>query len=476
MKHNTMSKRLRGAAAALSTLLAAAALVALLASCEDEDDTYVTELVYDYETVTTDVQLDAVAVVFDFSIDEDTDEVTTNYISYDGTKYSFDWMDPGEIENDLISTGWFSSGEASAGDVAFRYTFSASDLKAGVTLSLVDSDSGTFGWQIGDEVGDEGSPWGTLVCTYSGTTVTGLLDDVVVNGAYSTGGAEATWVSPSSLTVSGTAELVCMRVGSVLVINATLLQGETDTAASTYTVVVKGFSENELTIELLDSDGDDIEADFYADLSVADEVTTNYISYDGTKYSFDWGTSTAMTNNDSDGDTWWNGATSTVSLSSGDFALRFTWENTRDPDYSDVVLEFYNSSGYFDWTVGVEPSVGDPWGLLVLNNSATDWASGISVESAFTADGETGTNWVSPGAITGDFGGTYEVVVLRTGTTLIINATILHDSGGYVVSTYTVVVEGFTTAALTGLLNGNPYWIDDPYYATATISKSTVSE
>ena len=462
MKHNTMTKRLRGAAAVLPAILAAAALVALLASCEDEDDEYVTK------TVVTDVE-------FDFSIDEDTGEVCTNYISYDGTKYSFEWMDPGEIENDLISTGWFSSGEASAGDVAFRYTFSASDLKEGVTLSLVDSDSGTFGWQIGDEVGDEGSPWGTLVCTYSGTTVTGLLDDVVVNGAYSTSGTETTWVSPSSLTVSGTAELVCMRVEDVLVINATLLQGETDTAASTYTVVVKGFSENALTIELLDSDGDEIDADFYADLSVAGEVTTNYISYDGTKYSFEWGSSTAMTNKDTNGTSWWDGATSTVSLSSGDFALRFTWENTRDPDYSDVVLEFYNSSySYFDWTVGVEPTEGsDPWGALMLSNGS--YLSGMSVYSAFTADGEAGTNWVSPGAITGDFGGTYEVVVLRTGTTLIINATILHDSGGYVVSTYTVVVEGFTTAALTGLLNGNPYWIDDPCYNTATITTSTVS-
>ena len=225
------------------------------------------------------------------------------------------------------------------------------------------------------------------------------------------------------------------------------------------------------------SDETEVDVEFgYSIDESTDEVTTNYITYDGTKYSFSWGSSTAMTNNDSDGATWWNGATSTVSLSSGNFAVRFTWENTRDVNYSDVVLEFYNSSSsYFDWTVGIEPSEGsDPWGALILSNGS--YLSGINVYSAFTADGETGTNWIAPGTETGEFGGTYEVVVLRTRTTLIINATILHDAGGYVTSTYTVVVTGFTTDALTGLLNGNPYWIDDPCYNTGTISTNTVSK
>lgn len=116
-------------------------------------------------------------------------------------------------------------------------------------------------------------------------------------------------------------------------------------------------------------------------------VTTSQISVNETTYYLTWGDASELTNNDTSG-SWWDGATDTHSLAAGDFAVRFTWSNTRDINYSDVVAELYDSnSNYWDWTVGDASG----WGTLQGNFTLV-----------YTEDGEVADN-VAPGTSNGEF-------------------------------------------------------------------------
>lgn len=184
----------------------------------------------------------------------------------------------------------------------------------------------------------------------------------------------------------------------------------------------------------------------------ADYVKTESVTIDDTAISLNWDCGTTWENADTDG-SWWNGSVgNTVSLS-GDFSLRVTWSNTRDANYSDVVVEFYNSSLlYWDWTIGDVAG----WGDLLTAGTTT---------YAYTEDGET-ADWVSTGTSNGEFQGLYELVAVRSGSTLLVQVSLVRTADGFdeQVAVYTVTTTGFTTDDLTFTMTGNTYWIDSIVY------------
>ena len=170
--------------------------------------------------------------------------------------------------------------------------------------------------------------------------------------------------------------------------------------------------------------------------------------------------------------TWWDNGTgkglTATSLSSGNFAVRYTWENTDDVNYSDVVVELYDSTPYYwDWTLASLDSSDTTGGTL---DAWGDLQSDTNTTFSYTEDGSSAT-WVAPGGSDGDFDGKYEVVIVRVGTTLVVQATINRASGE--VAVYTVTQTSFTTSALSSTLTGNIYFIDDITVATGTLSSES---
>lgn len=198
----------------------------------------------------------------------------------------------------------------------------------------------------------------------------------------------------------------------------------------------------------------------------ADYVVTESVTVGGTEIALAWDCGATLTNNDVSA-SWWTGGTDAVSLT-GDFQVRLTWQNSTDPNYSDVVVELsYPDSLYWDWTLGAD----DGWGDLLTNCTSTTFS--------YTEDGEEATQ-VTPGSSNGEFQGLYELVVVRSGTTLYVQASIVRTADGFdnQVAVYTVVSEGFSTDDMTFLLTGNPYFISDlmvyyPCEGTCNCTEST---
>ena len=168
----------------------------------------------------------------------------------------------------------------------------------------------------------------------------------------------------------------------------------------------------------------------------------------------------AVVNTDTTDKVWWD-ATIGQTPVSGNFAIEYTWENTRDTYWhQDAVLEFTDGSTYFDMNF----FIGDKfWGeLYATSETATH-------TKTTTYNGETATlpEQKDPNAddFTGDpdacpvWLGDYTATMVRIGSTLTITQTLVLDDGNVwkVVDVFT----GFTTADLTAQIAGNPYWLDD---------------
>lgn len=194
----------------------------------------------------------------------------------------------------------------------------------------------------------------------------------------------------------------------------------------------------------------------YAD----DYITTTGINIDGTDYALTWGEAQDWTNDDTSY-SWWDGTTDTYDLDEGDFALRFTWLNDDDMNYSDVVAEIYDSTpDYWDWTVGDASG----WGVLYDSCSMIDFEYYENgVDASF--------DWIATGSSNSEFGGTYELLMIRVGDILYVMASI-NRSEEDVVAVYKVTSFGITTAAVTAVLTGNPYFIEDLTLSVGTVEKS----
>lgn len=181
----------------------------------------------------------------------------------------------------------------------------------------------------------------------------------------------------------------------------------------------------------------------------------NTIAANGKSYKLTEFKQVEFTNLDVDG-AWWNGGTTDVALPEGNFVLVYTFENKRDLAwYQDCVIEFNNTKlnengetvpdKYFDMNY----MVGGGWGDLLANleHSTVWYQNGTKLDAAPVQ----GANPV--------YGGNYTMVAIRDGSTLTIRQEIVTNSGELYVAID--VITGFTTAAVSARLTGNPFWVDN---------------
>lgn len=135
---------------------------------------------------------------------------------------------------------------------------------------------------------------------------------------------------------------------------------------------------------------------------------------------------------------------------SGDFAIQYTWKNTRDANwYQDIILQLTDGTSYL--TKNFLASA--------LLNTETDlqlWTG--TLNSTVTFNGEAATLPEQGDAANGRFAGDYTANIVRIGSTLIIEQTLVASDGTWkVVDRY----ENFPESNLNVQLTGNPYWVDD---------------
>ena len=168
-----------------------------------------------------------------------------------------------------------------------------------------------------------------------------------------------------------------------------------------------------------------------------------------------------VTNTDTSG-TWWDSAAMGAKQVSGDFAVQYTWENTRDKGwYQDIVLEFTDGTGYFDMNFFLSSG---RWGNPAL------WTGGTCTTEV-TFNGETATLPAQNNG-TDTFYGDYVMTVIRLDDTLFVLQTLDLADGSGVWRVLDVFTE-FPTKALTIQVTGNPYYADNLRVAVGTISEVT---
>lgn len=252
-------------------------------------------------------------------------------------------------------------------------------------------------------------------------------------------------------TWEGEYEVVAVRVGTTLTITETanLTSGDVWTGVLTIT----NFSK----VDLLAQIGGN--AYWLDDITVnvgTVSQTTEVAVGDGYTISVD---RVDITNNDTKNG-WWDGSSSALTLPEGDFALVYTWQNLRDPNwYQDAVIEFWNADAdYFDMNVFLGNAA---WGDLVTKDIEKTCVKMINGE---VVDDIPPQDVASEGIWLGD----YTVYVIRSGDTLYLYQTMTSSVNDNV---YTVVesFSGFTTEALSACISGNPYFIDGITASIGTI-------
>ena len=147
----------------------------------------------------------------------------------------------------------------------------------------------------------------------------------------------------------------------------------------------------------------------------------------------------------------------------GDFAIMYSWTNTRDPYwYQDIVLELTDGTLYFDMNFLLGANA---WGELATNVATHT--------TTVTCNGETATVPAQP--TTDSFAGKYTAKMVRLGDTLTVTQVAVLESGDVweVVDVFT----GFTTAVdLTARVTGNPYWVDDLRVTVGGVSTVTTTD
>ena len=194
----------------------------------------------------------------------------------------------------------------------------------------------------------------------------------------------------------------------------------------------------------------------------ADDVAT--CSCGATKVKYVVGSTTAevifesrenaevVTNTDTSGE-WWDSGPMGQKQISGDFAIQYSWTNTRDVNwYQDVVLELTDGTNYLTKNFFIEA-------LVNTDNVPQLWTASDTAKRSTTTthNGETAT---LPAQNTGSsFEGDYTASIVRIDSTLIIMQTLVLTNGD--VWQVEDVFTGFSTVDLTVQLTGNPYWVDD---------------
>ena len=146
---------------------------------------------------------------------------------------------------------------------------------------------------------------------------------------------------------------------------------------------------------------------------------------------------------------------------SGDFAVQYSWANTRDTNfYHDVALQLQTGGNYFTMNM-LNGSAA--WGTLAT-------AEGVTHQGTVTKNGvETTAPAISSNPVGFSCEGVYTATMIRIGNVLIVRQTIALTSGDVWEAFDTF--SGITQDDLYVELTANPYWADDIRVAVGTISE-----
>ena len=324
-----------------------------------------------------------------------------------------------------------------------------------------------------------GNDWGLRADHYSGNINSSnfaQIAEVQYSAAMSPNYVNAYWDADVILTIQRTGLSV------VVTIDATSLStGE----EFTYTATYASFGTQDTTVSL---GGEDCLISVYGVTvengeapvepphehsfgEYADDVAT--CSCGATKVKYVVGSTTAevifesrenaevVTNTDTSGE-WDPWVWVNVTPVSGDFAIQYTWKNTRDANwYQDIILQLTDGTNYL--TKNFLASA--------LLNTETDpqlWTG--TLNSTVTFNGETATLPAQGDTANGCFAGDYTANIVRIGSTLIIEQTLVASDGTWkVVDRY----ENFPESDLNVQLTGNPYWVDDLRLTVGEMNKTT---
>lgn len=168
-----------------------------------------------------------------------------------------------------------------------------------------------------------------------------------------------------------------------------------------------------------------------------------------------------VTNTDTSGD-WepWPQVMGVCSVTA-DFAVQYTWLNTRDVNwYQDVVLELTDGTRYLTKNFFAE-------GLVNADSIPQLWTG--TLNRTVTFNGETATLPAQGDTADGRFAGDYTANIVRIGSVLIIEQTLVANDGTWkVFDRY----ENFPTDNLNVQLTGNPYWVDDLRVTVGEMNKT----
>ena len=164
-----------------------------------------------------------------------------------------------------------------------------------------------------------------------------------------------------------------------------------------------------------------------------------------------------VTNTDTSGE-WWDSDPMGQKQIGGDFAVRYSWKNSKDANwYQDVVLELTNGSLFFSKNFLISAPISSDNML---------W-TGTPITTVTCSDGSTS---IPTQPTTETVLGDYTASIVRIGDTLIVTQVAELDSG----ITWKVVdrYEGFTENDLTVQINGNPYFADDLRVTVGEMNKT----
>lgn len=139
---------------------------------------------------------------------------------------------------------------------------------------------------------------------------------------------------------------------------------------------------------------------------------------------------------------------------SGDFAFRYEWDNTRDPNYWDVWIELSDAQNRWYTAPVMEPNetmLVNGWGDLYTSDTTRTVA-------AATLNGETLTSLPAGGTVNA-YKGHYSALGYRVGSIFVLQVVLERSDGDILVVTR--ITEGFTTDDLAVRFGGNCYFVDN---------------
>ena len=359
--------------------------------------------------------------------------------------------------------------QAVKGDFKVVYNFNVKSPK------LLSTGDNWYTWEV--KIGD----WKLRADSYS---MDGANNNASLGSAVTHNGNPVDWADFRNAYLDADVILTIERTG--LSVTATAKVSSLSTGEEfTYTATYASFGTQDTTVSL---GGDDCLISVYAVTAESGEVPVepphehSFGEYEGdvatcscgaTKVKYVVGSTTTevifesrenaevVTNTDTSGgwDPWvWVN----VSPVTGDFAIQYTWENTRDVNwYQDIILQLTDGTSYL--TKNFLASA--------LLNTETDpqlWTG--TLNSTVTFNGETATLPAQGDTANGCFAGDYTANIVRIGSTLIIEQTLVASDGTWkVVDRY----ENFPESDLNVQLTGNPYWVDDLRLTVGEMKKTT---